>query len=86
MSKEKWFHVEEPNELTRFGYAVDKSPEQRHGALDKAIISERNSGLEVFHKLMGLSNVNKSKQEKHSMIYHADANYVKKKFMNTEYW
>jgi hypothetical protein len=82
----KWFKTEEPNELERFGYSTDKSEKERHDALDKSIISDRNSGLEVFHKLWGLANVTESTQKENSMIYRVDANYVKNKFYGTKYW
>lgn len=84
--KKKWFKIEEAGELKRFGYSADKSSESRHRALDEAVKSPRNSGLEVFHKLLGLANVTKKKQPSNSIIYRADSNYVKKKYINTELW
>ena len=86
MPKEKWFHVEEEGELNRFGYAVNKSSLERHRALDKAVISTRNSGLEVWHKLDGISKVTIRTQPQNSRIYRADANYIKRRFYNTKYW
>ena len=86
MKKKKWFKVKEPSELARFGYSPKKVSSERRKALRKAVKSPRNSGLEVFHKLLGLANVTRRKQPKNSIIYRADANYVKREFYNTKWW
>ena len=82
----KWFKVSEESELARFGYSVKNKSTSRHRALSKAVISTRNSGLEVFHKLWGLANVTQRVQPINSKKYRNDARWVKQKFYSSKYW
>jgi len=86
MKSNKWFKMEEKGELGRFDYSPKKTSSERRKALRKAVKSPRNSGLEVFHKLWGLRNVTIKSQSKNSIIYGADARYIKKEFYKTRWW
>ncbi len=68
-------------DLTKYGYAVSKSPVARHRALSKSIKNSRSKSLKVFRKLNALAILQKNTSPRNARVFNADKAWVKKTYM-----
>jgi hypothetical protein len=77
-------HLLVRGKLREFGYSVYLPEKERQKILDKAV--KEYGGLSVYRKLIAVYTLNKNKAPEIARRFRKDAEYVKRKYYDTELW